>query len=79
MPLSAIASFGPGNTPLSVNHQGQFVATTISFNLPPGKSLRCHAGDRRHDGADRHAGDDPRQVPGHGAGVPAIAVATSRS
>jgi multidrug efflux pump len=39
VPLSAIAAFGPGNTPLSVNHQGQFVATTISFNLPPGKSL----------------------------------------
>ncbi|KXV16218.1 nodulation protein [Caballeronia megalochromosomata] len=39
VPLSAIAKFGPGNTPLSVNHQSQFVASTISFNLPPGKSL----------------------------------------
>ncbi|WP_133649173.1 efflux RND transporter permease subunit [Paraburkholderia flava] len=39
IPLSAIASFGPGNTPISVNHQSQFVASTISFNLPPGKSL----------------------------------------
>ncbi|GAB7525498.1 efflux RND transporter permease subunit [Paraburkholderia sp. 2C] len=39
IPLSAIATFGPGNTPLSVNHQGQFVASTISFNLPPGRSL----------------------------------------
>ncbi|MEA3099881.1 efflux RND transporter permease subunit [Caballeronia mineralivorans] len=39
IPLSAIAKFGPGNTPLSVNHQSQFVASTISFNLPPGKSL----------------------------------------
>ncbi|CAB3783087.1 efflux RND transporter permease subunit [Pararobbsia alpina] len=39
VPLSAFASYGPGNTPLSVSHQGQFVATTISFNLPPGKSL----------------------------------------
>ncbi|HVE09132.1 MAG TPA: efflux RND transporter permease subunit [Paraburkholderia sp.] len=39
IPLSAIASFGPGSTPLAVNHQGQFVASTISFNLPPGKSL----------------------------------------
>jgi len=39
VPLSAIATFGPGNTPLSVNHQSQFVASTISFNLPPGKSL----------------------------------------
>ncbi|MEA3131547.1 MAG: multidrug efflux pump, partial [Paraburkholderia sp.] len=39
VPLSAIASFGQGNTPLSVNHQSQFVASTISFNLPPGVSL----------------------------------------
>jgi multidrug efflux pump len=39
IPLSAIASFGPGNTPLAVNHQSQFVSSTISFNLPPGKSL----------------------------------------
>ncbi|MGF6754650.1 efflux RND transporter permease subunit [Paraburkholderia sp. GAS42] len=39
IPLSAIAKFEPGNTALSVNHQSQFVASTISFNLPPGKSL----------------------------------------
>ena len=39
VPLSSIASVGPGNTPLSVNHQSQFVASTISFNLPPGRSL----------------------------------------
>jgi multidrug efflux pump len=39
VPLSAVAHWGPGNTPLAVNHQSQFVATTISFNLPAGKSL----------------------------------------
>ncbi|HET6308501.1 MAG TPA: efflux RND transporter permease subunit [Rhodopila sp.] len=39
VPLSAIATYRPGNTPLAVNHQGPFVATTISFNLAPGKSL----------------------------------------
>ncbi|MEB2551541.1 efflux RND transporter permease subunit, partial [Burkholderia gladioli] len=39
IPLSAIASFGPATTPLSVSHQGLFVATTISFNLPPGVAL----------------------------------------
>ena len=39
IPLAAFSHFGPGNTPLSVNHQGQFVATTLSFNLPPGRSL----------------------------------------
>jgi multidrug efflux pump len=39
VPLAAFSHFGPGNTPLSVNHQGLFVASTVSFNLPPGKSL----------------------------------------
>ncbi|OWY40188.1 multidrug transporter subunit MdtC [Xenophilus sp. AP218F] len=38
-PLSAFAHWGPSNTSLSVNHQSQFAATTISFNLPPGVSL----------------------------------------
>ncbi len=36
VPLAAFASYGPGTTPLSINHQGPFVATTFSFNLPPG-------------------------------------------
>ena len=39
VPLAAFTNYGPGNTPLAVNHQGPFVATTISFNLAPGKSL----------------------------------------
>ncbi|WP_137932292.1 efflux RND transporter permease subunit [Mesorhizobium comanense] len=39
VPLSAIAHYGPGSTPLSVNHQGLFVATTLSFNLAPGVAL----------------------------------------
>jgi multidrug efflux pump len=39
VPLSAFSHFGPGNTPLAVNHQGLFVASTISFNLKPGASL----------------------------------------
>jgi multidrug efflux pump len=39
VPLSAIARWEMTNTPLSVNHQGQFVAATLSFNLPPGVSL----------------------------------------
>ena len=37
VPLSAFSHFGPGNTPLAVNHQGLFVATTISFNLRAGQ------------------------------------------
>jgi len=39
IPLSAFASYGPAHTPLAVNHQSQYVATTISFNLPANKSL----------------------------------------
>jgi multidrug efflux pump len=39
VPLSAFTHFGPGNTPLAVNHQSLFVAATISFNLAPGVSL----------------------------------------
>jgi multidrug efflux pump len=39
IPLSAVARFAPGHTALSVNHQSQFVATTLSFNLAPGKSI----------------------------------------
>ena len=39
VPLSAIAHFGPANTSLQVNHQGQFPSITISFNLAPNVSL----------------------------------------
>ena len=39
VPLSAFSSYGPTSTPLGVNHQGQFAASTISFNLPEGVSL----------------------------------------
>jgi len=39
VPLAAFSHYALGNTPLGVNHQGLFVAGTISFNLAPGKSL----------------------------------------
>src|SRR5437588_3655069 len=39
IPLSAVARFTQGATPLGVNHQGLLVASTISFNLPPNVSL----------------------------------------
>ena len=38
-PLSTMARFESTNATLSVNHQGQFPAITLSFNLPPGVSL----------------------------------------
>ncbi len=39
VPLAAISRYEPTMTSLEVNHQGQFAASTISFNLPPGISL----------------------------------------
>jgi multidrug efflux pump len=39
IPLAAFAHFRAGHTALAVNHQGSFVASTISFNLAPDKSL----------------------------------------
>ena len=39
VPLSAFSHYAPSATALAVNHQGQFAASTISFNLPPGVPL----------------------------------------
>jgi hydrophobe/amphiphile efflux-1 (HAE1) family protein len=39
VPLASVAHFGPSNTSLGVNHQGQYPSVTISFNLAPGVSL----------------------------------------
>ncbi|MEW6438473.1 MAG: efflux RND transporter permease subunit [Pseudomonadota bacterium] len=39
VPLMAFAHFAHGHTPLAVNHAGLFVASTISFNIVPGRSL----------------------------------------
>jgi multidrug efflux pump subunit AcrB len=39
VPLSAFTHYTPATTPLAVNHQGQFPAVTMSFNLTPGIAL----------------------------------------
>jgi multidrug efflux pump len=39
VPLSAVTRYEFGTTPLAVNHQSLFVASTISFNLAPDKTL----------------------------------------
>jgi multidrug efflux pump len=39
IPLDSFSRLGESITPLAVNHQGQFPAITISFNLAPGVSL----------------------------------------
>ena len=59
MPLSTFTRFDTGHTSyLSINHQGQFPAVTLSFNLAPGVAL----GDavtaiQKTDRLDPHAGD----------------------
>ncbi|WP_295391963.1 multidrug efflux RND transporter permease subunit [uncultured Thiodictyon sp.] len=39
VPLAAFSRYGPTMTALAVNHQGEFVASTITFNLAPGRFL----------------------------------------
>jgi multidrug efflux pump subunit AcrB len=39
VPLSAFSHYEPKTTPLTVNHQGQYPAVTLSFNLAPGVAL----------------------------------------
>jgi multidrug efflux pump len=39
VPLSAFSHFASSNTPVSVNHTGSSVSTSISFNLPEGVAL----------------------------------------
>lgn len=39
IPLATLSRYADGHTPLSINHQGPFVAATISFNLARGASL----------------------------------------
>ena len=75
VPLSTFASWTSVPVrPLSISHQGQFPAITISFNLAPGRG--AGPGDRRGaegDGRTRRAGDAQFELPGHRAGVPAVA------
>src|SRR5207244_10865530 len=39
VPLSAVAHFRRSTAPLVVNHQGQFPAVTITYNLKPGVGI----------------------------------------
>ena len=39
IPLDSVARFEPTTAPVSVSHQGQFPASTLSFNLTPGTPL----------------------------------------
>jgi multidrug efflux pump subunit AcrB len=39
VPLDAFTHYETANAPLTINHQGQFPAVTLSFNLPAGAAL----------------------------------------
>ena len=39
VPLGTFTHFEPNTASLTLNHEGQFPATTLSFNLAPGASL----------------------------------------
>jgi multidrug efflux pump len=54
VPLSIISHYTTDHAPLVVNHQGSFVASTISFNLRPGASLGDAAGEFRRAMAEIH-------------------------
>ncbi|HXJ00070.1 MAG TPA: efflux RND transporter permease subunit [Micropepsaceae bacterium] len=68
VPLAAFSSYAPGTTPLSVNHQGPFVATTFSFNLPEGEPLSVAVNAIQRTMAELHV---PISVHGTFAGTAA--------
>ena len=75
VPLSTFAKWSTTPVqPLAISHQGQFPATTISFNLGAGRGAQ--SGDRRNTArperaeASRHR---DHQLPGQCAGVPGVA------
>jgi multidrug efflux pump len=52
IPLNAFTHFAPDTTSLTLNHQGQFPSTTISFNLAPGASLGDAVQQIENEGRD---------------------------
>ena len=56
VPLSTVAHFTNTVAPLTVNHQGQFPAVTLSFNLAPGVAL-----GQAVDAIKQHAGRPARR------------------
>src|SRR5690606_20189735 len=66
VPLSSIARWETRNTPLAVNHQAQFAAATISFNLAPNVSLEQATAAIERDFAEVNP---PSNVQGRVAGA----------
>ena len=60
MPLSAVARLTKSNTPLSVNHQGQYPAVTITYNLASDMPLETAANAVLQAVAEMHLPDTLR-------------------
>jgi len=60
VPLSAVARVERGIAPLSVNHQGQFPSTTITYNLKLGTSLEDATDAIQQAVAEMHMPDSIR-------------------
>ncbi|MBI1850686.1 MAG: multidrug efflux RND transporter permease subunit [Planctomycetes bacterium] len=66
VPLSAFTRYEANSAPLSVNHQSQFPAVTLSFNLRPGASLGGAVTEIQQAGRDMHL---PRSIRGSFSGT----------
>ncbi len=80
VPLSTLVTIDTSKTgALSVSHQSQFPAVTLSFNLPQGVALgQAVDAIRTAETRDRQAGLADRQLPGQRAGVPRLRCRASR-
>jgi multidrug efflux pump subunit AcrB len=57
IPLSAVAHFEKSMAPLTINHQGQFPAVTITYNLRPDTTLQQASAEILHAVAELHLPD----------------------
>ncbi len=74
VPLSAFARFRVAEAPIAVEHQGQFPAVTVSFDLAPGASFGAGGGGHRARPArGRPAARHPHHLRRRGAGLPLVA------
>ena len=75
VPISAFAKWTTAPVaPLSISHQGQFPAITISFNLAQGVALgTATEAIQKRDAATAIADGSDDDLPGQRAGVPGFA------
>jgi hydrophobe/amphiphile efflux-1 (HAE1) family protein len=60
VPLAAVARIEKSNTPLSVNHQGQYPAATVTWNLAPDMPIETAANAVMQAVAEMHLPDTVR-------------------